>query len=278
MSRPWPWLARPFALALLFALAFPTQAATVRCDGCDASRRQSLAEDVALTTTLGEPVYVIDMAGGAVDKFLVQRSIERETGEVITSVERVDPEPDVIAYLREVNAFNQAMQQTDGTFWEDNLPGSVYEDMTNPRLHYNLQLWLIARPVDLFQRFLTFLQTLNPVSYFNPGSARVVITVRFPDGSKAVYTYDPATKAWERVKGSERDSNNNVVPVAPSDFAGPGGGERTFDFTRGNDQDLIRFLQLAQMFGIPITGSTGNRKIVCISIAGGKYECRAVTI
>ena len=278
MSRPWPWLAPLFALALLFALSSPTQAATVRCDGCDAAGRQSLAEQVAQATVLGEPVYVIDMTGGAVDKFLVQRSIERETGEVSTSLERVDPEPDVIAYLREVNAFNQAMLQPDGTFWEDNLPGSVYEDMTNPRLHYNLQLWLIARPVDLFQRFLTFLQTLNPVSYFNPGSARVLLTVHFPDGSKAVYSYDPATKTWERVKGSERDSNNNIVPVAPSDFAGPGGGERTFDFTRGNDQDLIRFLQLAEMFGIPITGTTGNRKIVCISIAGGKYECRAVTI
>lgn len=278
MSRPWPWLALPFALALLFALARPAHAATVRCDGCDAAQRQTLANDVALATALGEPVYVIDMTDGAADKFLVQRNLERETGEVSTSLERVDPEPDVIAYLREVRAFNQSMQQPDGSFWDDNLPGSVYEDMTNPRLHYNLQLWLIARPVDLFQRFLTFLQTLNPVSYFNPGSARVVLTVRFPDGSKAVYTYDPATKAWERVKGSERDSNNNVVPVAPSDFAGPGGGERTFDFTRGNDQDLIRFLQLAQMFGIPITGSAGNRKIVCISIAGGKYECRAVTI
>lgn len=278
MFRPCPWLAPLCALALLFALAFPTHAATVRCDGCDAARRHSLAEQVALTTALGEPVYVIDMTGGAVDKFLVQRSTERETGEVFTALERVDPEPDVIAYLREVHAFNQAMQQSDGTFWEDNLPGSVYEDMTNPRLHYNLQLWLIGRPVDLFQRFLTFLQTLNPVSYFNPGSARVVITVRYPDGSKAVYTYDPASKTWERVKGSERDSNNNVVPVAPSDFAGPGGGERTFDFTRGNDQDLIRFLQLAEMFGIPITGGAGNRKIVCISIANGKYECRAITI
>lgn len=272
MSRPWPWL------ALLFALAFPTHAATIRCDGCDTTRKHDLAAQLALSTAVGEPVYVVDMANGAVDKFAVSRSFERETGEVLTSAEPVEVELEVVAFLREVSAFNQSAQAADGSFWDENLPGSVYEDMTNPRLHYNLQLWLIGRPVDLFQRFLTFLQTLNPLSYFNPSSARVVLTVRFPDGSKAVYTYDPATKTWDRVKGSERDSNNNIVPVAPSDFAGPGGGERTFDFTRGNEQDLIRFLQLAEMFGIPVTGSAGSRKIVCISIGGGKLECHAVTI
>lgn len=272
MSRPWPWL------ALLLALAFPTHAATVRCDGCDATRKHDLANQHALTTALGEPVYIVDMANGTVDKFAVSRSFERETGETLTSAEQVDAEPEVVGFLREVHTFNQSAQQADGGFWDSNLPGSVYEDMTNPRLHYNLQMWLIGHPSDMFQRFLTFLQSFNPFTGFNPGAARVVLTVRFPDGSKAVYTYDPATKTWERVKGSERDSNNNIVPVAPSDFAGPSGGERAFDFTRGSDQDLIRFLQLAEQFGIPITGSAGNRRIVCISIADGKYECRAVTI
>lgn len=272
MSRPWPWL------ALLFALALPAHAATVRCDGCDDTRKSTVATELAMGTAVGEPVYVVDMADATVAKFAVSRSIERETGEVLISADRVQAEQEVVDFVRAVQSFNAAGQPVEGSFWDSNLPPSVYADMTDPRLHYNLQQWLIGRPLDMFQRFLTFLQTVNPLSYFNPTSARVVLTVHFPDGSKAVYTYDPSTKTWDRVKGSERDSNNNIVPVAPSDFAGPGGSERTFDFTRGNDQDLIRFLQLAQIFGIPITGSAGNRKIVCISVAGGKYECRSVII
>lgn len=251
--------------------AFSASAATVRCDNCSASQMEAAAR---ARNVLYEPTYVVDVPGNRVVKYFLEQERDLIPGQIVTLVIDVPAEAEVAAFVNEVHQASKN-GEVSGQFWPDHLPRSVIDDMTDPAKHNNLQAYMIGTWYDLSQRFLTFLQGANPVQGFNPSAFSLTLTVKYADGSKSTYRYDPASKKWERVKGSERDSNGNHVPLSASDFTGEGGAERRFNFEGGNQQDLINFLQRASQHGIRIIGTTGRLRFACATV-GGVTECRAV--
>lgn len=250
---------------------FSASAATVRCDNCTASQMEAAAR---ARNVLYEPTYVVDVPGNKVVKYFLEQERDLIPGQIVTLVIDVPAEAQVVAFVNEVHQASKT-GNVSGQFWPDHLPRSVIDDMTDPAKHNNLQAYMIGTWYDLTQRFLTFMQGLNPFQGFDPGSVSLTLNITYSDGSKSVYRYNPATKKWERVKGSERDSHGNHVPLSASDFTGEGGAERRFNFEGGNEQDLINFLQRASQHGIRIIGTTGRLRFVCVTV-GGVTECRAV--
>jgi len=226
------------------------------------------------TKVLHEPVYVVDVAGNKVVKYFIEQERDLIPGQIVTLVIDVPAEAQVVAFVNEVHQASKNGNEF-GQYWPGGLPRSVLDDMTDPAMHQNLQTWLNNTWYNAGQRFLTFVQGLNPVQGFNPSAFSLTLNVIYPDGSKSTYRYNPESKKWERVKGSERDSRGNYVPLSASDFTGEGGAERRFTFDDGNQQNLINFLQRASQHGIRIIGTTGRLRFVCVTV-GGVTECRAV--
>lgn len=259
------------------------RAATLMCDGCsEAQRFAQAAAHAESSGRLYQAVYVVDVTGNHVDKFWFMREIDRESGTYWMESEELTPESSVVALVaasHDLSAVLAAAAAAPGANIMPSgqgLPGSVYESMTNPSFGPALNNFIDLSAAGMAQRLHDVVSTFNPVEWFSPDAVVVKARVTFPDGSTAIYTFNKQTGQWERVKGTERDSHGNVVAVSPSDFTSEGGGERVFDFTGGNDQDLIDFLQRAAMLGIPITGPTSRRRIVCVSVGGSAPECRSI--
>lgn len=273
-------------LAFVTALFFssPVLASTLRCDDCSFDQMNAAAVQQADNAAdYATPVYVVNLPANAALKYSFTRvwvAPDRENGipGYRYTVANTQPaETEISAYVNFIFDASKWSTLVDPGFNGEGLPGSVYQDMSNPSAHSALQSYLNGNAIDLTQRFLQFLQGLNPIKGFDPGALAIVITVHYSDGSSAQYHYDPITKKWDRIKGTERDSHGNVVVANPSDFTNDGGGERMFNFEGGADADLIHFLQTAEMFGIPVTGSTTRRMIVCSTI-GGVTSCHTVII
>lgn len=268
------------AAATLLALAplLPATAATLQCEGCNFDQMYSMAVAHAdATRTYTTPSYVVNVTGNQVIKFSFFRERDLIPGQYVTIAVDQSAEPAISAFVNQLYQIKASGEAEVSNFWADNLPGSVYEDITNPTKHANLQAWLIGTKSDLTQRFIVFLQGLNPFPGFNPASFSLTLTIHYVDGSKSVYRYDPASKTWDRTKGTERDSHGNIVPVTLSDFTSDGGGERQFNFEGGSDGDMINFLARASRFGINITGTFAQRRFVCVTISG-VTSCRTVVI
>lgn len=259
------------------------RATTLACDGCTEAQRYAAAATYAdQTLRLRHTIYVVDVAGGQVSKYLFVREVDRESGTSWMEVEEQTPEASVLGLVSAAHDLGAGLAAAaaapGGNIMPSgpSYPGSVYEDMTNPSYGPAVNNFIDLSNAGRAQRLHDLTSMFTPLEWFNPDAVVVKAQVTYPDGSRATFTFNKQTGTWERVKGTERDSHNNVVPVSPTDFTSEGGGERVFDFTGGGDQDLIDFLQRASMFGIPITGSVSRRRIVCIGIGDSTPVCQSI--
>ena len=259
------------------------RAATLPCDGCSESERYATAAAYAeQTQRFRQSIYVVDVVGNQVDKFWFVREVDRESGTSWIEVEELAVEASVLELVDAAHDLGQVLAAAAAAPGANimpsgpSYPGSVYEDMTNPSFGPAVSNFIDLSSAGMAQRLRDVTSMFNPIEWFNPESVVVKVLLTYPDGSTAIFTFNQQTGSWERTKGTERDSHGNVVPVSPTDFTSEGGGERVFEFGGGNDQDLIDFLQRAAMFGIPITGPTSRRRIVCIGVGGETPVCRSI--
>jgi hypothetical protein len=272
-----------YAMAFFFSASIAmANATTIECKGCDAGYREALAQ------TAGDGVhYVVDTSVNVVEKFFVETKCEydRESHTRICTSDVVASEPEAIvaSYVREAH-FAMKDNITLNANGGGGLPYGVYEDMTNPSRHsffieYVAQTWE-ARAVRLNDYLRQISGAIPPLS-FSPHDVASVLTVVFVDGSQAIYRVDRNLGRWERVPGTERDSQGNVVVANAGDFTLDGGGELVFEFTTDTEglgswqRDLQHFLDTAAMLGIPVTGAP-TRRLVCISVAGEPPVCRYI--
>lgn len=268
----------------MFVPSAGASAATLRCDDCSFERMAEVA--IAHADARGDylsPVYVVNLPADAVVKYAFTRSrtidYDRETGTgtntVTTSALAQAPEPEVAAYVSAAHALlkQQALPPLPPG---PPFPGSVYEHAANPSMDSAVNAYIGSSGANLIRIIDTALAAVNPLRYFNPSAIQIKVELRYPDGSSAIFRFNQEIGRWERVAGTERDSHGNVAVIRPSDFVGDSGSSRVFDFEGGNDQDLIHFLQQAQMYGIPIHGTLARRRIVCVSVGGARPECTAM--
>lgn len=155
----------------------------------------------------------------------------------------------------------------------NNLPSNAYDAVQYPEKAYNLGVALGYTAVGLLNDIRVIAAAVNPIPGFNPSAITITIRVNFPDGSKSLYTYNPVTKVYERVKGESRDSNGNRIPETPQDVSGGVGSSIQYDFT-GNDGNLADFLIRMSMLGVPITGPMSDQMVCTTTVEGGNTVVR----
>lgn len=102
----------------------------------------------------------------------------------------------------------------------------------------------------------------------------VHVRLLFEDGEVlAKFNYN--SEEFEYVEGTARDSNGNLIPGTPEDFAGGGVSNYYFTGPQGPG-NLSSFLNHAQMMGVPIiNGSGGGSAVACVE-AGGQIVCEVI--
>lgn len=265
-------------VAFLSAMSMPALAGTVQCDGCSWEEMNSKATALAdATADYDTPVYVVNVPADAVVKYTFIREwslpdLENGIrGYRYTVAEAWPAEAKVVDI---VHSLHVLAKTGTGISASTGLPPSVYDHMNRPSYDASMSQFIDMGPAGAVRRGLSVLNAVNPVKGFNPDAVTVIVTAHYPDGSTAVFHFNPKTGAWERQKGSERDSQGNIVPTTAQDFAG--GSVREYNFSgAGSDQDLFNFLVRAEMLGVAITGQVSRRIIRCEYTPSG-VVCRPI--
>ncbi|KRG62768.1 hypothetical protein ABB26_14965 [Stenotrophomonas humi] len=117
---------------------------------------------------------------------------------------------------------------------------------------------------------------LNWGEKFGAGAITIVITWR--DGSRTTYriTQDNVAEA-KYVKGESRDNIGNKIPdetiAQPQTAPEYAGGYYFGEVDAGGSRNLERWMQAAQMYGIPITGSSAGRNRMSCGWDGRTLKC-----
>ncbi|MDE2155261.1 MAG: hypothetical protein KGJ32_05095 [Xanthomonadaceae bacterium] len=106
----------------------------------------------------------------------------------------------------------------------------------------------------------------------------MLVTLRFPDGSTSVISYDFATEAFVYVEGSSKDAVGNPIPETPLEASG--GGSKTYVFPAtisGLAAGSAQISNLQKMgINIPTTVYTSSWIVACTNIGtGGLPHCVA---
>jgi hypothetical protein len=122
------------------------------------------------------------------------------------------------------------------------------------------------------------------MNYYNSTSNPLVkipvtmlVTLRFPDGSTSVISYDFAAGAFVYVEGSSKDAVGNPIPETPLEASN--GGSRTYVFPAtisGLAAGSAQISNLQKMgINIPTTVYTSSWIVACSNVGGGLPRCVA---
>ncbi|GAA4345844.1 hypothetical protein [Kangiella taiwanensis] len=125
----------------------------------------------------------------------------------------------------------------------------------------------IVNDTNIVEYAAYYLTVASSIVGLITSDTQIIVTIHFADGSKVDMKLIGATESllFEYVEGSVRDGNGNSIPDSQADFNGYYG-----EFTT-HDDSLSRWLQWAEMNGIPITygGSGGRVEVYCYNEPGG---------
>lgn len=126
----------------------------------------------------------------------------------------------------------------------------------------------------------TVLNTLNVIPFVKI-PLTMLITLRFPDGSTSVISYDFNAEAFVYVEGSSKDAVGNTIPETPLEASG--GGSKTYVFPAtipGLEAGSAQISNLQKMgINIPTTVYASSWIIACSNVgAGGLPHCVAMPL
>ncbi len=270
----------PSVIALLGLLLFSTDifAAITRCDNCNETMYESKA------TSLGIGVhYVYDLQKAQARKYEVLRECSDNLNDGRTTCSKVaypmPMEPEITAFVLELTAYHQVTGGTmkshftviaDGT--AQNLSAFDVAGPGGPRTR--LIDWFNSSQLASINNALPTLGSaihnivVTIASLWNDSMGQTLVTVQFPDGSQVTLTHESINGVTNVVPGSAKDKYGNIIPASGADLDG-----MRFDYSAEgpNGTGRQRMLNYLEAFGISLTGS--GKKWVCISIAGGAWDC-----
>jgi hypothetical protein len=105
-------------------------------------------------------------------------------------------------------------------------------------------------------------------------AANVVVT--FKDGSKAKFSWNPYTKAFEYVPKSSRDSDGNIIPDTADEVTGGTNAIRQYNFsgTAYGINNAIRFYQRVTVWNVQTPPPSTPAVLVCTQVDSGPRVCR----
>lgn len=271
-------IARIAALAGLLFFSTITSAATSRCDNCSESAYESKA------ISLGVGIhYVYDLQKARARKYEVQRECSGNLNDGRTTCMKaaypMPTEPEVMDFVLELTAYYQVTGGTmkshftivaDGT--AQNLSAFDVAGPGGPRTR--LIDWFNSTQLASINNALPTLGAaihniaVTIASLWNDSMGQTLVTVQFQDGSTITLTHESINGTTNVVPGSAKDKYGNVIPASGADLDGA-----RFDYSDEgpNGPARQRMLNYLEAFGISLTGS--GKKWVCISIAGGAWDC-----
>jgi hypothetical protein len=279
------WLRAALCTIVIAVSLSAAQSDTLRCDTCN----QATMQEEVLALGIGTH-YVIDLQNDVVRKFDVSGRcrVDRETGLQecirISAIERA-ADPLVVAYVTQVHTLSKLTVNINGG-GPNNNPTGVYQVMISPAANTRVQdivTTTVAANMGIINQMLSEFTFKPPGFEWSPSELPATVTVRFENGSTAVYEFNKNGETWERKANSERDVEGNPVVVGPNSFTNPNGGPLEFEFDGGSginpwqtNAALEHFLATARRLGIPIVGAPSSRlRLVCVTV-GGHTQCNYI--
>lgn len=150
---------------------------------------------------------------------------------------------------------------------------SAYEIIGNTAAGIQLANMLLS-DIPITQSLGVLYNFANNFINVLPVNLEAVIRMKFPDGSLGQWDYNAFTERWEANFATFHDSDGNPIPMTPSDMTG-----RAYLFSgqAPGQENLDRFLQRAQLLGIPITGPGGGSIPTKCEMVGDRLRCSPIS-
>ena len=191
------------------------------CSSCSITQKQWAAKQSVPANTEGVyNVYVMDVASETLDKFSVVQFYEPEWRMYFISARSISVEPEKVtafqAFAQDLKAFEQ--QASSGIDLPASVANSAY-DMIHDSSRRNAIGNYIANNLNFFQALGAY-TSIPLVAIKQILNVHVVITVRFEDGSSAIYEVSGLEGSFEEgvqitfqyQPGSAKDADGNNIP------------------------------------------------------------------
>lgn len=260
-----------FLAFALFMTSFSLADSGYFCNGCSLSEMQLKARGKGQYN--GEIVYIIDVRNNITRAYQTQIWSEPDSNRIIKRAVLVDGNPTI---LSKINDFIVEMQRAD----QENpiVPVNVepvipfmgttmnaYHIVAYSSARNTLSEWLSSNQVDNYLNQVT----ANLMSVLNTPII-IVVTVNFPDGSEAVFTYSNGTLGkYEYRPGSAQDSDNNSIP----ETANQASGRYNFSGGNGNYNAMTSHFNL---LGLTVSSTGSGSVATSCSVSDGKVTCSPI--
>lgn len=232
------------------------------CDGCSATQMRTNARDLGDGTH-----YIYNLSGQSITSHQVSCTYEPSVPPRCTTLSSTPPDWVINQYAEALELYSN-----NGNSWTGsaNIP-VMSNDNSNSINAYSIVRSSADRNTvanylpSTAAGALYSLYSWNNALRLLVGGQSVPITahVRFPDGSRAIYTLNWDTRKWVYLKGSSVDASGNSIPENIDELTNNGGSQE-YIFTNPNDR--TDWMGLASSYGASLSGSSWS------------YACTRTTI
>lgn len=256
------WTLNTAAVLLLAGFGFAPQAYAVtrQCDRCTPQQMEAVAYNSLGEMAQWGPLYVVDLRGGVVRKYIYMTDwtpeTDPETDPINVWPQEVAVEPHIVAGVQEGHTYAKASAEqiivnTDAP----GLPKDAYQALQRTDMDGAIDQYIKTMSTShRLNEFAAWADRFAGGPYFNPKALLVAMVLRYQDGSQAVLYYDVETGTYKRKPDSSRDGSGNLIPEKKEQTVGI-----TYAFPNsnvGNMNTLEDFVDLGnrlRAMGVPIT-------------------------
>lgn len=166
----------------------------------------------------------------------------------------------------QIAAMNEALRLS-GTVTEvaipnaPGMPATPYDDMQLINNQYGVDQQIRAHAVSA-----KIADIIYAARAFGRLQAEATMKIRYSDGGRAQYEYNPITGLWQPIQGSYYDQAGNRIPQTRDGIVSPNPNVAIeYHFNTSTTANMERFAQQLAGLGVPVSGtpSASNRTIIC---------------